>query len=111
MSIKVHLDTDLGGDIDDLCALGMLLRWVEVEIAAITTVAEANGRRAGYARHVIKLENKDDIPVAAGADVSQGYYRYPEWEYPDEDRYWSERVTPRPNQSAGGAAAPSETKH
>lgn len=97
MSIKVHLDTDLGGDIDDLCALGMLLRWVEVEIAAITTVAEANGRRAGYARHVIKLENKDDIPVAAGADVSQGYYRYPELEYPDEDRYWSERVTPRPN--------------
>jgi hypothetical protein len=24
---KVHLDTDLGSDIDDLCALAMLLRW------------------------------------------------------------------------------------
>jgi hypothetical protein len=23
----VHLDTDIGGDIDDLCALAMLLRW------------------------------------------------------------------------------------
>lgn len=25
----IHLDTDLGGDIDDLCALAMLLRWPE----------------------------------------------------------------------------------
>jgi hypothetical protein len=23
----VHVDTDIGGDIDDLCALAMLLRW------------------------------------------------------------------------------------
>ena len=26
---KIHLDTDLGGDIDDLCALAMLLKWPE----------------------------------------------------------------------------------
>ena len=32
MTHKVHLDTDLGGDIDDLCALAMLLRWKDVEI-------------------------------------------------------------------------------
>jgi len=24
---KVHLDTDLGGDIDDLCTLAMVLNW------------------------------------------------------------------------------------
>ena len=41
---KIHLDTDLGGDIDDLCALAMLLRWEGAELAGITTVAEANGR-------------------------------------------------------------------
>ena len=78
MSHKVHLDTDLGGDIDDLCALAMLLRWEDVEITGITTVAEANGRRAGYARRVLELEKKSDIPVAAGAHVSQGFYRYPD---------------------------------
>ena len=38
---KVHLDTDLGGDIDDLCALVMLPCWEDVEITGITTVAEA----------------------------------------------------------------------
>ena len=94
---KIHLDTDLGGDIDDLCALAMLLRWRDVEISGITTVAEANGRRAGYIRQVLNLENRENIPVAAGADVSQGYYRYPEFGYPDEERYWSQKIIPRPN--------------
>jgi len=97
MTHKVHLDTDLGGDIDDLCALVMLLRWEDVEITGITTVAEANGRRAGYVRHVLQLEGRSKIPVAAGADVSQGFYRYPELGYPDEERYWSKPIPPSPN--------------
>lgn len=97
MTYKVHLDTDLGGDIDDLCALAMLLRWRDVEITGITTVAEANGRRAGYAHKVLELGKRSNIPVAAGADVSQGFYRYPELGYPDQDRYWPEPVTPSPN--------------
>src|SRR4030067_304865 len=53
---KIHLDTDLGGDIDDLCALAMLLRWSgKVELNGITTVAEANGRGAGDVRYVLGL--------------------------------------------------------
>jgi purine nucleosidase len=96
MTFKVHLDTDLGGDIDDLCALAMLLRWEDVEIIGITTVAEANGRRAGYVRYILELEGQNDIPVAAGADVSQGNYRYPELGYPDEERYWSKLIPPLP---------------
>jgi inosine-uridine nucleoside N-ribohydrolase len=94
---KIHLDTDLGGDIDDLCALAMLLRWKEIEFAGITTVAEANGRRAGYVCRVLELEGRYKIPIAAGADVSQGFYRYPELGYPNEERYWSKPVTPSPN--------------
>ena len=97
MTHKVHLDTDLGGDIDDLCALAMLLRWENVEITGITTVAEANGRRAGYVRHVLELERRTEISVAAGADVSQGYYRYPELGYPDEEKYWSKPIPPSAN--------------
>jgi purine nucleosidase len=93
---KVHLDTDLGGDIDDLCALAMILRWAEVEITGITTVAEAGGRRAGYARHILDMAGRPSVPVAAGADVSQGYYRYPELGYPDEERYWSRPIQPLP---------------
>src|SRR5687768_386991 len=95
---QIHLDTDLGGDMDDLCALAMLLRWSEeIHLTGVTTVAEANGRRAGYARYLLGLEGKNDIPVAAGADVSDGYYRYTELGYPDEQRYWLEAIDPSPN--------------
>lgn len=94
--VKLHLDTDLGGDIDDLCALAMLLKWDDLEITGITTVAEENGRRAGYTRHVLKIAGRSDIPVAAGADVSHGFYRY-ELGYPNEQAYWSEPIPPSPN--------------
>jgi purine nucleosidase len=94
---KVHLDTDLGGDIDDLYALAMLLRWKDLELTGITTVAEAKGRRAGYVRYVLQLEGNNDIPVAAGADVSGGFYRYPELGYPDEEKYWPESIAASPN--------------
>jgi inosine-uridine nucleoside N-ribohydrolase len=97
MTHKIHLDTDLGGDIDDLCALALLLRWEGVELTGITTTAEANGRRAGYVRHILELEGRSEIPVAAGADVSAGFYHYPELGYPDEERYWSKPVAPLPN--------------
>jgi inosine-uridine nucleoside N-ribohydrolase len=97
-ALKIHLDTDLGGDIDDLCALAMLLRWSEdTELVGITTVAEAGGRRAGYVKYVLGLEGKGKIPVAAGADVSQGFYRYSELGYPSEERYWPEPVPSSPN--------------
>lgn len=98
---KIHLDTDLGGDIDDLCALAMLLRWPDdVDLNGITTVAEANGRRAGYVSYILGLERRKDIPVAAGADVSQGFYRYAELGYPAEERYWPEPINPVPNSLA-----------
>src|SRR5688572_18749583 len=93
----IHLDTDLGGDIDDLCGLAMLLRWEDVELTSITTVAEANGRRAGYVKYVLELEGRSDIPVAAGADVSRSFYRCPELGYPDEERFWPEAIIPAPN--------------
>ncbi|HLO18385.1 MAG TPA: nucleoside hydrolase [Anaerolineales bacterium] len=94
---KIHLDTDLGGDIDDLCALAMLLRWNEIEFTGITTVAEADGRRAGYVRYVLDLDGRSDIPAAAGADESQGYYRYPTLSYRQDERYWPEPIVAFPN--------------
>ncbi|HEY9075430.1 MAG TPA: nucleoside hydrolase [Anaerolineaceae bacterium] len=94
---KVHLDTDLGGDIDDLCALALLLRWKPpVEITAITVVGDSAGRRAGYTRYALRLEGREAIPVAAGADTSQGYYPY-DLGLPSEDRYYPEPVPASPN--------------
>ena len=84
---KVHLDTDLGGDIDDLCALAMLLRWMEdIHLTGITTVGDINGKRAGYVRYVLGLGGRNYIPVAAGADISQGFFCY-ELGLPPEERY------------------------
>ncbi len=94
--MKIHLDTDIGGDMDDLCALAMLLKWPDLDITGVTTVAEEHGRRAGYAQYVLNLVGRADIPVAAGADVSGGYYRYSTLGYPPEEENWPELVTPRP---------------
>jgi len=95
-NIKVHLDTDLGGDIDDICALAFLLHWPNIEITGITVVGDTNGRRTGYTRYALKIADRNDIPVAAGADVSGGFYRS-ELGIPQEDKYWPEKVPPSPN--------------
>lgn len=93
---KIHLDTDFGGDIDDLCALALLLRWPDpIELTGITTVGEVGGRRAGAVRYVLGLEGRDEIPIAAGADVALGRFRY-ELGLPPEARYWPAPITPNP---------------
>lgn len=101
--MKIHLDTDLGGDIDDLCALAMLLKWPSVEITGITTVAEDRGRRAGYTRYALRLAGRSDIPVAAGAATSCGRFRCAV-AFPAEGRYWPEPITPAPGPVADALA-------
>ena len=91
----IHLDTDIGGDMDDLCALAMCLRWPGAEISAVTTVCDAGGRRAGYARYALALEGRSQIPLAAGADVDCGRFRVVPT-YPVEADYWPETVPPAP---------------
>lgn len=95
----IHLDTDIGGDTDDLCALAMLLNRPDAELLAVTTVADDGGRRAGYARYALRLAGRDDVPVAAGADIALGCYR-PTPGFPDEAVYWPQPVPPAPGPSA-----------
>ncbi len=94
--MRFHLDTDVGGDIDDLCALGMLLKSPDVEITGITTVSEDEGRRAGHASYVLSLVGRDEVPVAAGADIKLGRFRHEKYDYPDEERYWPQPLKRRP---------------
>lgn len=94
---KVHLDSDLGGDLDDLCALAMLLHWSPaIELTGITVVGDTNGRRTGMVHAALEIAGRDEIPVAAGADTSQGFYPY-EFGLPPEERYWPRPILPRPN--------------
>jgi purine nucleosidase len=92
--VKLHLDTDLGGDIDDLCALAMILAW-PAELLAVTTVADDEGKRAGYVRYALGLAGCGDMAVASGADVSLGCYRSKP-DLPDERLYWPEPIPPAP---------------
>jgi purine nucleosidase len=94
-TLKLHLDTDLGGDIDDLCALAMVLNWPGVELLAVTTVADDGGKRAGYAQYVLGLVGRADVVVAAGADVSLGCYRSRP-DIPNETLYWPEAIPSAP---------------
>ena len=66
----VHLDTDLAGDPDDVAALVYLLARDDVELTGITTVDDPGGRRAGYVAEVLRLAGRQDVPLAAGAEVS-----------------------------------------
>lgn len=93
---KIHLDTDLGGDTDDLCALAMILKWPNVEITGITTNTELGGKRAGYTKYALKVAGRGGITVKAGADVSRGFYRGKPG-LPNEKDYWPEPILPSPN--------------
>jgi purine nucleosidase len=94
--LKLHLDTDLGGDFDDLCALAMVLNWPEVELVAVTTVSDDRGKRAGYARYALGVAGRANVPVAAGADVSLGCYHHWRPCTPDENAYWPDPIQSSP---------------
>ncbi len=67
---RIHLDTDLGGDTDDACALAMLVGLDDVELVGVTTTVDARGSRAGAARRVLDLAGATAVPVFAGAALS-----------------------------------------
>jgi inosine-uridine nucleoside N-ribohydrolase len=91
----VHLDTDIGGDTDDVFALAMLLRSPEVEIAGISTSTEIGGKRAAMARYVMRLANNNTIPVAAGAEGKLGSSPWPiQPELPAERLFWPDGRDP-----------------
>ena len=66
--MRVHLDTDFGGDPDDASTLAMLLGRPDIQITGITTNLEIVGRRAGCVARYLGLAGRPDIPVAAGAE-------------------------------------------
>ena len=73
----------------------MVLNWPGADLLAVTTVAEHQGKRAGFARYVLKLAGRDDIPVAAGAEASLKGYRY--WQGSTDKHYWPEPIPSAPS--------------
>lgn len=91
--LRIHLDTDLGGDPDDLIALTMLLGWPDVHITGITTTQDDDGQRAGYLLHVLRMLGHADIPVASGARTSMTTNEIAA-PFPPGSDYWPEGISP-----------------
>lgn len=68
--MKLHLDTDIGSNPDDLCALAMVLHWPGAQLVGITTVSEHEGWRVDYAKHALELAGNADVPIAAGGGAA-----------------------------------------
>lgn len=66
--IPVILDTDLGTDIDDSWALGMLLKSPELDLRLVTTVSGDTHYRAALAARMLTTAGRTDTPVAVGRD-------------------------------------------
>jgi len=67
MSRPVLLDTDIGSDVDDVLALGLLLASPELAPVAVTTVAREAPRRARLAAGLLELAGRGEVDVCAGA--------------------------------------------
>lgn len=65
--LKILLDTDIGGDIDDAVCLAYLLREPACRLLGITTVCGESERRAAVADAICRAAGKM-IPIVAGLD-------------------------------------------
>jgi inosine-uridine nucleoside N-ribohydrolase len=70
--MKVILDTDIGDDIDDALALGLICASPEMQLVGVTTVFGNVSARARQARTVLKVagDRFAAIPVAAGCGAT-----------------------------------------
>ncbi|PXX71333.1 inosine-uridine nucleoside N-ribohydrolase [Nocardia tenerifensis] len=79
----VIVDTDIGGDPDDAVALTCAARTLP-ELALVLTTDENGGGRARFARHLLDLHGRHDVPVVAGADLGNTRYYVVDGLTPDD---------------------------
>lgn len=91
----IHIDTDVGGDMDDVCALCMALSSSNIDLVGVTTEQEFDGIRAGMVRRLLALAGRNDVPIAAGAEVDAIGYRFRPG-MPAETDNWDVPITQEP---------------
>ncbi len=75
--IPVILDTDIGGDIDDTWALGMLLKCPELDLKMVLSDTGDTIYRSKIAAKLLEIANRTDVTVGIGinqgkTDMNQG---------------------------------------
>lgn len=91
--IPVILDTDIGGDIDDTWALGLLLRCPELDVRLVTSATGNTEYRARLIARILDECGRSDIPIGIGVRRSDGIANQSGWlgsysliDYPGEIR-------------------------
>ena len=70
MPLPVLFDTDIGSDVDDALALGLILAApAQLELIAVTTVARDVRVRARIAARLLGLAGRTDVEVCAGEEA------------------------------------------
>jgi inosine-uridine nucleoside N-ribohydrolase len=64
--IPVILDTDIGLDIDDTWALGLLLKCPELDVKLITTSTDNTPLKAKLVAKFLEIVGRSDIPIGIG---------------------------------------------
>jgi inosine-uridine nucleoside N-ribohydrolase len=64
--MKVLLDTDIGTDIDDAWALGLLIASPDVDLVGVTITDGDTAARAKVACKLLHVTGRDEVPVAVG---------------------------------------------
>lgn len=70
--IPVILDTDIGDDIDDTWALGMILRCPELDVRMVLSATENTPYRAKIIARFLEKAGRSDIAVGVGATGKKG---------------------------------------
>jgi inosine-uridine nucleoside N-ribohydrolase len=68
--IKVILDTDIGGDIDDAWALGFAMQSPDIDLLGVTITDGNTPVRAKVACKLLHAGQRDEVPVAVGRKTS-----------------------------------------
>ena len=67
--MKILLDTDIGGDIDDAVALAYLLKQPQCDLLGITTVSGESEKRAALASAICHSAGRTDVPIHVGTSA------------------------------------------
>lgn len=77
--IPVILDTDIGIDIDDTWALGLLLKCPELDVKLITTTSEDTMIKAKLIAKFLEIAGRTEIPIGIGpkdSHIKGSLYRW-----------------------------------
>lgn len=76
---KIILDTDIGDDVDDAYALGLVASRKDARLIGVTTAFGDTAKRAELAAKLLSVMGRKDVPVCAGRAHDHKIGRQHEW--------------------------------